>query len=178
MLKMFTELCKRPSLFSGPVVTADLACREKWLAQAIFHGSTVKMAWNLADYICHCMVTLGIFFPLSDTKWWVFAVGSETAWSGVDVLLLVTRLLSRGGGSIPFKSFGHCCACILYNTQAAATWRLWVTLSMKIWNSYSITNTKSSLPAALLQTTLKSKNIMKQDVLRPYHATFTEYHQL
>ena len=32
----------------GAGVTADLACREKWLAQAIFHGSTVKNGLELS----------------------------------------------------------------------------------------------------------------------------------
>ena len=36
--------------------------------------------------------------------------------SGVEVLALVTCLLSRGRGSILFKSFGHSLACILYKT--------------------------------------------------------------
>ena len=41
-----------------------------------------------------------------------------------------------------------------------------------------IINTKGSLQAALLRTTLESKDIVRQYVLRPYHATFTKFYQL
>ena len=55
----------------------------------------------------------------------VLNCGTVRAWSGINILPLVVRRLTYGGGSMLLRSWGQLSVCILYNAVPAATCRLW-----------------------------------------------------